>query len=187
MKKITMSYLILLFIALVISLHSNLYGLGMMGRGESTMHHYFMHVRNLKILEPSKAKEAMIHFTRSLNVKCNFCHNVSEKADDTYIIKDITIEGDFSQEYSPTITDEDLKKSLGHKNRTREMLKMVNYNNKNYLNWKHSSERSADQVNCWLCHRGKHDKMVSGHKKENPGFIELPFQMMYLKEFKIYE
>ena len=150
-----------------------LFGQGMMQRGGFPMHHYFMHTRNLEILHPPQVQQAMIHFAESLGVKCNFCHDVGPDADADSIRRDSGIQGDFAREDPQSAADENLKKSLGHKVRAREMLKMVTYNNKNYLNWKHSSGRPADRVNCWLCHRGTHDKMVFDHKEQNKEFTDL--------------
>ena len=47
------------------------------------------------------------------------------------------------------------------------------YDNQNFLSWSHSSGRNADQVNCWICHRGEHDKMVTDMKKEKKDFTDL--------------
>lgn len=142
---------------------------------ESSMQDYSSYAPNLKILKSWQIQQTMLHFINSLNVKCNFCHNVGDQVDATYFIRYIPIEGNFSQDYSPAIQDENLIKSLGNKNWAREMLRMVNNNNKNYLHWEHRDGRSADKVNCWLCHRATHNKMVSDYKKENQDFIELPF------------
>jgi len=169
MKKVLIPLCIILFIAIA----AYLYAQGMMRGVGFPMHRYFMHAQNLKILERQQAQQAMIHFSESLKVTCNFCHNVDAKVDADSIKKGLRIKGDFALEDSEAITDEQLKKNLGHKNRARDMLKMANYDNVNFLNWSHSSGRMADQVNCWICHRGTHDKMVYDHKKEHKDFTDL--------------
>jgi hypothetical protein len=169
MKKVLIPLSIMLFIGIA----GYLYAQGMMRGGSFPMHHYFMHAQNLKILERQQAQQAMIHFSESLKVTCNFCHHVDAKVDADSIKKGLRIKGDFALEDSEAITDKELKKNLGHKIRAREMLKMVNYDNVNFLNWTHSSGRKADQVNCWICHRGTNDKMVFDHKKEHKDFTDL--------------
>jgi len=146
---------------------------GMMGGSGSPIHHHVMHSKNLKILKSGEVAQAMIHMSESLGVTCNFCHNADVKADADSIKRGRPVAGDFAMEFSETIKDEALKKALGYKSRAREMLEMVNYDNQNFLGWSHSSGRKADQVNCWICHRGEHDKMVSDMKKEQKDFTDL--------------
>ena len=169
MKKV----LILVFVTLFVATAAYIYAQGMMGWRGFPMHHHIMHAQNLKILTPQQISQAMVHVSESLNVKCNFCHKAAADVDSNSIRKDQWIQGDFALDDSPAIADEALKKALGYKNRAREMLKMVNYDNREFLNWSHSSGRIADQVNCWICHQGKHDKMVSDYKKEHVDFIDL--------------
>ena len=169
MKKVLILFCVTLFLATA----AYIYAQGMMvGRG-FPMQHHIMHAQNLKILGPQQVSQAMVHFSESLDVKCNFCHKAAADVDSNSIRKDQWIKGDFALEDSPAITDKALKKTLGLKNRAREMLKMVNYDNREFLTWSHSSGRMADQVNCWICHRGKHDKMISDYKKEHGGFADL--------------
>ncbi|MBW2305707.1 MAG: hypothetical protein JRG73_02130 [Deltaproteobacteria bacterium] len=170
MKKTVVCFLFVIFVLVG---GKSLFGQGMMRQGGFSMHHYFMHARNLQLLHPRQAQQAMIHFAESLSVKCNFCHNVGPEADADSIKRDSVIQGDFALDDPQSVADKDVKKSLGHKARAREMVRMVNYDNQNFLDWKHSSGRQADKVNCWLCHRGKHDKMVSDHKEKNKDFVDL--------------
>jgi hypothetical protein len=169
MKKVLIIFCVTLFVATA----GYIYAQGMMGWRGFPMHHHIMHAQNLKILQPQQISQAMVHISESLNEKCNFCHKAAADVDSNSIRKDQWIQGDFALDDSPAITDEVLKKALGYKNRAREMLKMVNYDNREFLNWSHSSGRMADQVNCWICHRGKHDKMVTDYKKEHGDFIDL--------------
>jgi hypothetical protein len=169
MKKVLIPLSVILFLAIA----AYLYAQGMRHGDGFPTHHYFRHAQNIEILDRQQAPQAMIHFSESLKVTCNFCHNVDAKVDADSIKKDQSIKGDFALDDSEAITDAPLKKNLGHKKRAREMLKMVNYDNNNFLDWTHSSGRMADQVNCWLCHRGAHEKMVSDHKKEHKDFIDL--------------
>lgn len=173
MKKATFLFCVTLFVATASLIYAGGMMGWMMGGGASPMQHHVMHAENLKILKSGQVAQAMIHMSESLAVTCNFCHKANAKADAESVKKDQRIAGDFALEFSETIRDEALKKSLGHKKRAREMLKMVNYDNKNFLGWSHSSGRKADQVNCWVCHRGKHDKMVYDRKKEHKDFIDL--------------
>jgi len=173
MKKITVLFCITIFVATASFIYAAGMMGGMMGSGASPMRRHVMHAQNLKILKSGQVAQAMIHMSESIGVTCNFCHKADAKADADSIKKDQRIAGDFALEFSETIKDEALKKALGHKNRAREMLKMVNYDNQNFLGWSHSSGRKADQVNCWVCHRGKHDKMISDQKKERKDFTDL--------------
>ena len=170
MKKLLIFLCVVLFVATAAYIYAQ--GMMMGGRG-FPMRHHIMHAKNLKILKPHQVSQAMVHFSESLHVTCNFCHKADADANSNSIRNDQWIQGDFALEDSSAITDETLKKALGYKSRAREMLKMVQYDNREFLNWSHSSGRTADQVNCWICHRGKHDKMVSDYKNENKDFVDL--------------
>ena len=170
MKKVMILFCVTLFVAAA----AYIYAQGMMMGGKGfPMRHHVMHAQNLKILKPPQVSQAMVHFSESLNVTCNFCHKAASGVNSDSIRKNQRIQGDFALEASSAITDEALKKALGYKNRAREMLKMVQYDNREFLNWSHSSGRKADQVNCWICHRGEHDKMVSDYKNEHKDFKDL--------------
>ena len=93
-------------------------------------------------LSKKELKARMKYFAKSLGVKCKFCH-----------LKDKKIN------LSEKITDPRQRKILGHKERAREMIRMVHEINSKFLNWKHGSGRKADQIDCMFCHQGHKDRL----------------------------
>lgn len=94
--------------------------------------------KNLKILPKKTTKKqmdsVMRHFTQSLGVKCNFCHqyNAEQKAMDF-----------------PSDANE-------HKGVARDMMKMTARLNKKYFDVKDSKSLTAKlEITCYSCHNGK--------------------------------
>lgn len=95
--------------------------------------------KNLKVLPKDISRDSlkavMNHFTRSLGVKCMFCH--APNADTT--IK----HPDFASDAKP------------EKDIARYMMKMTSELNQNYFNFNHSAQPDTIRViNCYTCHRG---------------------------------
>ena len=94
--------------------------------------------KNLKILPKNTTKaqldSVMDHFTKSLGVKCTFCH-VRNEATRTF---------DFAND------------SLGHKRITRDMMRMQIRINKKFFDIKNAKKLDAKlEVTCITCHNGK--------------------------------
>ena len=94
--------------------------------------------KNLKILPKNIDKKqmdsVMHHFTASLGVKCNYCHqyNAEQKA------------MDFASDANE------------HKAAAREMMKMTAKLNKKYFDVKDSKSLTAKlEITCFSCHNGK--------------------------------
>jgi hypothetical protein len=94
--------------------------------------------KNLKVLPKNINKKqmdsVMHHFTSSLGVKCNYCHqyNAEQKA------------MDFA-------SDANEKKGVA-----RDMLKMMHKLNKKYFNVNDSKNLTAKlEITCYSCHNGK--------------------------------
>ena len=95
-------------------------------------------------LSKAELKSRMKYISKSLGVKCSYCHLKDKRT---------------------SLTDEIRnpreRKILERKRVALEMIRMVEHINSNYLNWKHGSGRKADQVDCQLCHRGKPEHLVN--------------------------
>ncbi len=96
--------------------------------------------KNLKVLPKNITKKemdsVMHHFTASLGVKCNFCHqfNAEQKA------------MDFASDANE------------HKDIARQMMKMTARLNKKYFDVKDSKHLDAKlEVTCYTCHNGKEE------------------------------
>jgi hypothetical protein len=94
--------------------------------------------KNLKVLPKNTNKvqldSIMDHFTKSLGVKCNFCHVRNEAARSF----------DFPND------------SLEHKRITRDMMRMQTKINKNFFDIKNAKKLDAKlEVTCITCHNGK--------------------------------
>src|SRR5688572_1653110 len=94
--------------------------------------------KNLKVLPKNTTKvqldSVMDHFTKSLGVKCTFCH-VRNEATRTF---------DFPND------------SLEHKKITRDMMRMQTKINKNFFDIKNAKKLDAKlEVTCITCHNGK--------------------------------
>jgi hypothetical protein len=94
--------------------------------------------KNLKVLPKNTTKKemdsVMHHFTASLGVKCNFCHqfNAEQKAMD--FVSDAN----------------------EHKDIARQMMKMTARLNRKYFDVKDSKSLDAKlEVTCYTCHNGK--------------------------------
>lgn len=94
-------------------------------------------------LTKEELKDRMKYISNALGVKCNYCH-----------LKDKSIS------LSDQITNPRERKILERKNTALEMIRMVEHINSNFLNWKHGSGRKADQVDCYVCHRGEPEHLV---------------------------
>lgn len=94
--------------------------------------------KNLKILPKKITKpqldSVMRNFTRSLGVRCDYCH--------------VKVEG--QRELNFASDDEEMKGVA------RSMMKMQNKINKKYFKIKHVDEMSAKlEVTCYACHHGQ--------------------------------
>jgi hypothetical protein len=96
------------------------------------------HYKNLKVLPKNTNKEqmdsVMHHFSASLGVRCNFCHqyNAEQKA------------MDFASDANE------------HKATAREMMKMTAKLNKKYFHVDNSKHLDAKlEITCYSCHNGK--------------------------------
>jgi hypothetical protein len=94
--------------------------------------------KNLKVLPKNTTKKqmdsVMHHFTSSLGVKCNHCHqyNAEQKA------------MDFASD------------AIDKKNMAREMMKMTQRLNKKYFHVGDSKSLTAKlEITCYSCHNGK--------------------------------
>jgi hypothetical protein len=94
--------------------------------------------KNLKVLPKNITKQqmdsVMHHFTSSLGVRCNYCHqyNQEQKA------------MDFASDANE------------HKGTAREMLKMTQKLNKKYFHVGNSKSITAKlEITCYSCHNGK--------------------------------
>lgn len=91
---------------------------------------------NLQVLPKDISKDNLVDtmrlFSRSLGVRCDHCHELSEEHQD------------FASD----------KKEA--KNAARTMMRMVHEINTNFMPKTEPlpGEKSADKVNCWTCHRG---------------------------------
>ena len=94
-------------------------------------------------LSKKELKDRMKYISRSLGVKCKFCH-----------LKDKKIS------LSDKITIPSHRKILKRKEIASSMIEMVETMNSTFLNWKHSSGRKADQIDCHFCHRGNPDHLL---------------------------
>ena len=93
---------------------------------------------NLQVLPKDISKDDLVHtmrlFSRSLGVRCDFCHEF--------------------QDEKPNFASD--KKD--EKNAARNMMRMVGDINKNYmpkLQPLPGEEKKQTGVNCWTCHRGE--------------------------------
>ena len=109
--------------------------------------------KNLKVLPKKITKpqmdSVMHHFTASLGVKCNFCHQFNAE----------TKKMDFASDENK------------HKLTARSMMKMTAKINKKYFDV--SGKQSLDAkllVTCYTCHHGQEDPSV------NPPHVEGPMQ-----------
>ena len=107
--------------------------------------------KNLKVLPKNITKQqmdsVMHHFTGSLGVKCNFCHQFN--AD--------TKKMDFASDENK------------HKLTARNMMKMTAKINKKYFDV--SGKQSLDAkllVTCYTCHHGQEDPSVTPPHVEGP-------------------
>jgi hypothetical protein len=95
--------------------------------------------KNLKILPKNISKEAldsvMHNFSRSLNVKCDFCH-VHNEEKNTW---------DMASDANP------------YKSIARKMMLMTNTINKNYFPPEKSSkdQEAIQTITCYTCHKGE--------------------------------
>jgi len=94
--------------------------------------------KNLKILPKDITKHqmdsVMEHFTKSLGVKCTFCH-VRNEAQGSF---------DFPND------------SIEHKRIARDMMRMQIALNKKYFNIKNAKKIDTKlEVTCYTCHNGK--------------------------------
>ena len=76
----------------------------------------------LKVKSKSELKQVMENIAGDLGVKCVFCHNMRDKSSD----------------------------EKNHKLVAREMMKMVQHINSEFLTWE-----GAASVSCWTCHKGQ--------------------------------
>lgn len=94
--------------------------------------------KNLKILPKNITREqmdsVMHHFSASLGVRCNYCHARN----------DSTGKINFASDANP------------HKNRAREMMRMMNKINDKYFNMTGEKRTITTQllVTCYTCHHG---------------------------------
>lgn len=98
---------------------------------------------NLKVLPKGISHEdlekEMRFYNKSLNVKCNYCHALS---------KDQPGRLDFASD------------SNGHKDETREMMRMTSSINEKYFQTPANSSQAVNVVNCYTCHRGEEMPLV---------------------------
>jgi thioredoxin-related protein len=104
----------------------------------------FEHPKNLKVLpksiSPSDLQTAMRTFSRSLGVRCGFCHTALKPENDK------PPKLDFVSDAKP------------EKRNTRKMLVMVQDINHKYLK---KMDKSFEQLTCVSCHHGSPKPMVS--------------------------
>jgi hypothetical protein len=109
--------------------------------------------KNLKVLPKNITKpqmdSVMRHFTTSLGVKCNFCHQYNEE----------TKSMDWASDANK------------HKDVARSMMRMTTKINKKYFNV--SGKQSLDTkllVTCYTCHNGQADPAVKApHQEQRQG------------------
>lgn len=108
--------------------------------------------KNLKVLPKNITREqmdsVMHHFTASLNVKCNFCHVRNED----------TNKMDFANDGNP------------HKNKAREMMKMMDKINDKYFDVTGGKRDITTQlmVTCYTCHHGNTEPPTQAPHRERP-------------------
>jgi len=102
---------------------------------------------NLKVL-PKNISEDELHnimrgFSKSLGVRCNYCHVAQEVPGQQHP------KFDFASDDKP------------EKNTARDMMRMVEAINADYIDKMHRSGRAWEQVSCVTCHNGKTTPIVS--------------------------
>lgn len=107
--------------------------------------------KNLKILPKNITKpqmdSVMRHFSASLGVKCNFCHQFNAEA------KTMDWASDANK----------------HKLVARSMMKMTNKINKKYFDVSGRQNLDASLlVTCYTCHHGEEDPEVKAPHQEQP-------------------
>ena len=110
--------------------------------------------KNLKVLPKDITKEqmdsVMHHFENSLGVSCGFCH----------VRNDSTRKTDFVSDANP------------HKNKAREMMKMMDKINDKYFDVT-GAKRSITtplMVTCYTCHHGEKEPATIAPKRERQPF-----------------
>lgn len=95
-------------------------------------------VKNVRVL-PFKSTREIVPYMKemagTLGVKCNFCHNMKDKSLD----------------------------EIKHKLIAREMMRMVNGINKDYM-----TPLKVDAITCWTCHRGTSEPPRNVDDKRKP-------------------
>jgi hypothetical protein len=108
--------------------------------------------KNLKILPKNITKEqmdsVMHHFENSLGVGCGYCH----------VRNDSTRKTDFVSDANP------------HKNKAREMMKMMDKINDKYFDVTGAKRSITTQlmVTCYTCHHGAAEPPTIPPKRERP-------------------
>jgi hypothetical protein len=106
--------------------------------------------KNLKVLPKNITREqmdsVMHHFAASLSVRCNFCH----------VRNDSTGKTDFASDANP------------HKNKAREMMKMMDKINDKYFDVTGGKKNINTQlmVTCYTCHHGNTDPATQPPMRE---------------------
>lgn len=102
--------------------------------------------KNLKVLPSNtsgkEVNKIMKEYSRSLGVKCGFCH-VSEKVEGQERPK-----FDFASDNKP------------EKNTCRNMMKMVSAINENYIGKMIGGDHTLEQITCVTCHMGNKTPVV---------------------------
>ena len=115
--------------------------------------------KNLKVLPKKITKQqmdsVMRHFSASLGVKCNYCHQFNAEA------KTMDWASDANK----------------HKLIARNMMKMTNKINKKYFQLSGKQDLNASLlVTCYTCHNGQEDPEVKPPHREGPPQIAPPSQ-----------
>ena len=110
--------------------------------------------KNLKVLPKNITREqldsVMHHFENSLGVGCGYCH----------VRNDSTRKTDFVSDANP------------HKNKAREMMRMMDKINDKYFDVTGAKRNITTQlmVTCYTCHHGEKEPATIAPKRERPSF-----------------